>query len=65
MATATTSADRGRGDHHGGLDAQALPDDGDVARAVGEPDHAGGEQRDQGEVEKDADHAGSPFARAF
>ena len=44
------------GDHHGGFDAQALPDDGDVARPVGEPDDAGRDQRDQGQVEKDADH---------
>ena len=44
-ASSTTTRDGDRRHHDRGLDAIALPDDGDVARAVGEPDHAEGQQR--------------------
>ena len=49
---------RHRGDQHHdrGLDALALPGDDDVAGAVGEPDRAEGEERDDDEIDDDADH---------
>ena len=58
MASTTTTSDGHRRHHHRGLDAIALPGDRDVARAVGDPDHAEGRQRDQRKEEKNADHRG-------
>ena len=55
-ASSATMRDGDHGHHDRGLDAVALPGDGDVARPVGDPDHAEGHQRDEREEEKDADH---------
>src|SRR5262249_28655034 len=41
-----------------GVDAPALPGDGDVARPLGKPHGAEREQRDDGEINEDADHCG-------
>src|SRR5262249_32642627 len=42
--------------HDRGLEALALPGDGDVAGAIGEPDGTEGEQRNDSEIDEDADH---------
>ena len=51
---------RGRGHQHHdrGLDALALPGDDDVARTLGQPHGAEREQRDDDEIDEDADHCG-------
>src|SRR5262249_14157183 len=51
-----------RDEHHDrGVDAPALPGDGDVARPLGEPHRAEREQRDDDEINEDADHCGLRF----
>ena len=45
--------------HDGGLDAIALPDNGDIAGAVGHPDNAEGQHGDQRKEEKNTDHRGA------
>ncbi len=49
---------RGHQHHDRGLDALALPGDDDVARALGQPHGAEREQRDDDEIDEDADHCG-------
>src|SRR6516164_558556 len=53
--------DRGGEHHDRGVDAPALPGDGDVARPLGEPHRAEREHRDDDEINEDADHWGVGF----
>ena len=58
---------RDRGHQHRGLDAVAHPGDRHIARTVGDPGDAGGDQRDRNEEGDDADHRAliaAPSARA-
>src|SRR5262245_25193412 len=55
-----------RDEHHDrGVDAPALPGDGDVARPLGEPHRAEREQRDDDEINEEADYCGLRFGWAL
>src|SRR5690606_13372550 len=58
--------DREQQHHHQGFDVIAEPGDDDIARTIGKPDEAGGDQRDGDKEEDNLDHAAlTPFrARA-
>src|SRR5215813_5789985 len=53
--------DRRQQHHDRGVDAPALPGNDDVARPLGEPHRAEREQRDDDEINEDADHCGAGF----